>query len=91
MVPEAMAAGLLVVTTLEVEAARFYIRDGENGVIIPPAQGALETQMLRCLSDRDWVRTLGDRARLAARQGDAGAIAKRMVDALATLGHGASL
>jgi len=88
VVPEAMAAGLLVISTPYVEAARFFIRDGENGVLIPPTQAALETQMLKCLTDPEWVRALGDRARIAARQGDAPAIANRLVDAIAALGRG---
>jgi glycosyltransferase involved in cell wall biosynthesis len=89
VVPEAMAAGLLVIATPFVEAARFFITDGEDGVLIPPTLAALETQMLKCVAEPDWVRRLGERARIAARRGDAPAVANRLIEAVAALGGGA--
>lgn len=83
VVPEAMAAGMFVITTPRVEAARYLIESGVNGVVIEPREDLLELEMMRCLQDRDRVFELGQRARIGARKADVTSVAPQFVDAIA--------
>jgi glycosyltransferase involved in cell wall biosynthesis len=60
--PEAMACGLAPVVT-DLSAARAIVRDGENGLLVPPRDPeALAAALLRVDRDRDLL----DRLRRAA-------------------------
>jgi glycosyltransferase involved in cell wall biosynthesis len=77
VVPEAMAAGLPIVTTA-VGGLPGVVDDGETGLLVPVDEAALRAALARLADDRDLARRMGERARTAAldRYG-----ADRMVDA----------
>lgn len=83
VVPEAMAAGMMVVSTPLVEAARYFIRPGVSGVFIDPQPGAIERAMLDCLADPGRVFQMGQQARQDAVKGDARVVAQQMAEAIA--------
>ena len=86
VIPEAMAAGMAVITTRRVEAARYYIRHRINGIIIEPNLEALVTEMERCIEDREMVFKIGKRARDDAKDASAQVADKtRIEDALIVL------
>lgn len=82
VIPEAMAAGLTVISTRQVEAARFFVRHRVSGIFIEPVIGALVRELEGCLDRPRDVAELGRRAREAARDGDACSVARRFVDAV---------
>jgi len=64
VVPEAMASGITVISTPYVEAARYYIKNKINGIIIEPTFKQLLTQMEWCINNKEKVFKMGQRARL---------------------------
>ncbi|MCS4174783.1 glycosyltransferase family 4 protein [Salinibacter ruber] len=63
---EAAACGLPIVTT-DQEACRIVVNDEENGIIIPTGDSeALADALERLVTDRDYRRTLGQKARTDA-------------------------
>jgi glycosyltransferase involved in cell wall biosynthesis len=62
VIVEAMSQRLPVVAT-PVGCAPMLIRDGDNGVIVPPRDpAALAAALRRVMADADWRRAMGDRA-----------------------------
>ena len=84
VIPEAMAAGQLVITTDGAESARYLI-DDDTGLIIKPTVTELTTALVRCYDHRSWVAETGSRARESAVRGDAPYVARQLIDTLATL------
>jgi glycosyltransferase involved in cell wall biosynthesis len=67
-VPEAMAAGLAPVATA-LPGTRELVRDGENGLLVPPRDArALESALDRVLEDRDLLARLRSQAQVDAQQ-----------------------
>lgn len=85
VIPEAMASGLKVITTRMVEAARYFIRDGDTGVLIEPTLPSLVREWERCLDDPEGTRLMGERARESARRGESGFVARELERALLRL------
>lgn len=82
VVPEAMAAGQLVISTEGAEAARHLIENEKNGLIIRPTVPELSRAFIRCFDNRPWVQELGREARVAAVQGHAPNVAKKVINAI---------
>jgi glycosyltransferase involved in cell wall biosynthesis len=82
VVPEAMAAGMPVITTREVEAARYYVRHEVDGLFVEPGVEALVRAMARFIDNPSSVRLMGDRARESARRGDVRVVAPLMVSTI---------
>ena len=82
VVPEAMASGLVVISTPYVEAARYYINNGVNGIIIEPTLSQLYTQMEWCINNKNSVYEMGQKARLDAHKGTADYRAKEFCDVI---------
>ncbi|MCL0038043.1 glycosyltransferase [Thermodesulfovibrionales bacterium] len=80
VVPEAMASGMVVISTPKVEAARYYIKDGINGILIGPALEQLIVQMEWCINNKAKVFEIGQRARIDAHKGTAENVAKQFCD-----------
>ena len=67
-IPEAMAAGLAPVATA-LPGTREVVRDGENGLLVPPADAAaLESALDRVLGDRELLERLRARAHADAQE-----------------------
>jgi glycosyltransferase involved in cell wall biosynthesis len=82
VVPEAMAAGLLVISTVGVESARYFIQHEVNGLLIEPTVEAVEAAIVRCVDNPNWVFQTGVRARESSRNGDAPIVASRLIEAV---------
>ncbi len=78
VVPEAMAAGLCVISTRNAEAALYYIRHRANGIIATLDLDSFVREMLRCIDDPRMVRQLGEAARQTGLEGHAPSIASRL-------------
>jgi glycosyltransferase involved in cell wall biosynthesis len=65
VVPEAMAAGLPIVTTA-VGGLPSVVDEGETGLLVPVDERALAAALARLERDRDLARAMGTRAREAA-------------------------
>jgi glycosyltransferase involved in cell wall biosynthesis len=62
VVPEAMSQGAAVIAT-PVGIAASFVRDGDNGLVVPPrSPQALATAMIRLFDEPDLAAALGDRA-----------------------------
>ena len=81
VVPEAMAAGLPIVTTA-VGGLPTVVDDGETGLLVPVEEAALGAALARLASDRELARAMGTRARKVALERYS---ADRMVDAYLAL------
>lgn len=80
VIPEAMASGMLVISTPYVEAARYYIVDGKNGIIIEPTIENLITKMEWCIINKEKIFRIGQQARIDALKGTAEYVAKQFCD-----------
>ncbi len=81
VVPEAMAAGMPVIATRHVSAARHLVRDGHNGFLVGTDVDSIYRAMVRFVEDPASIRTMGAAARQAAHFSDAHNIAERFVAA----------
>ena len=86
VVPEALAAGLPVITTDRVISAHEFIRDSENGFIIPAEDAqALAWKMLWFLQNKAIIPTMGLRARASLKDYLPDIGAEQMVNFLSKL------
>ena len=82
VIPEAMAAGQLVISTQGAESARYLIENDVNGLIIEPTVERLTSALVRCVDDRDWVSEMGIKARSSAKRGDAPDVARQLMNTI---------
>ncbi|HET9960429.1 MAG TPA: glycosyltransferase, partial [Polyangiaceae bacterium] len=85
VIPEAMAAGSVVLSTPEAEASAYFVRHRVNGIFLEPGVESLEREMRFCLDNPAEVSEMGRRARLDAVDGHAPNVAQRVANALARL------
>lgn len=76
VVPEAMASGMVVISTPMVEAARYYIKNGINGILIKPDLENLYSQMEWCINNKVKLFEIGQLARKYVYKGTAEDVAK---------------
>lgn len=82
VIPEAMAAAMPVITTHNAEAGRFFVRHRASGMFIEPTVEDLVREMRWCIEHPEKVAEMGQRAREAARDGDAPTIARQLAEIL---------
>ncbi len=85
VVPEAMASGMCVITTRNVEAARYFVRHNINGFLVEPSVEAVVGAMATCVQNPAQARAMGTQARQDALAGHAPQVAAKMLGALASL------
>ena len=82
VVPEAMAAGMPVIATRFVNAARFYVRPDVSGLFVTPDAASIYRALRRFVEDPAAIGRMGAEARVASHDGTAEAIAARLCAAL---------
>lgn len=82
VVPEAMAAGALVISTAGAESARYLVENETTGLMIEPTVDELTASLIRCFDNREWVSQIGMQSRESARRGDAPFVAQQLLDTL---------
>jgi glycosyltransferase involved in cell wall biosynthesis/peptidoglycan/xylan/chitin deacetylase (PgdA/CDA1 family) len=88
VIPEALASGLPVISTDQVMSAHEFIRDGENGFIIPAKDPeALAHRLEFFLKHSDQIPRMAWEARKSVQEYKAEAGAKRLVDFLSPLAN----
>ena len=76
VVPEAMASGVVVITTSKVGAARYYIKNNINGIIIEPTLDQLFAKLKWCINNKDKMFQMAQQARIDAQKGTAMTVSK---------------
>lgn len=82
VVPEAMAAGNLVISTMGAESARYLITPEHDGLIIEPNVKSFTDCLLRCVDDRQWVEDMGLAARKSSMRCDGDYVAAQLINTL---------
>ena len=77
VIPEAMSAGVVVLSTRKAEAARYYVRHDINGRFLQYSRESLIKEMEYCIQNPDEVRRWSIQARKDARVGKCEYVAKR--------------
>ena len=77
VVPEAMASGMVVLSTPYVEASRYYIRNGINGILIEPTAEQLFLKMEWCINNKERIFEMGQQARIDSQEATARKVAKK--------------
>jgi glycosyltransferase involved in cell wall biosynthesis len=78
VIPEAMAAGMVVLSTRKSEAARYFIRHGINGRFIDESYSGLVDGMMYCLENRDDLVRLSKQARIDSVYGEDGYVSNML-------------
>ena len=79
VVPEALACGLIVISTNKVESSRFFIKHNVNGIIIRESKKELFEAMLRCVKNRKWLKERQNNAFLSSLKGDISTVAPLLI------------
>ena len=87
VVPEAMAAGMLVIASPGVESARYLITPGVDGLMIGTRASDIERAIEWCLDHPQRVREMGHRARAASSRGSAEHVARCVSEILPSYVH----
>ncbi len=83
VIPEALSSGMPVITTRGVEAARYYVEAGVNGLLVEPHPADIYRALAFCLDQPAAVDAMRRHARASAARGDARVGAGRLADLLA--------
>lgn len=78
VVPEALAAGMPVITTRYVEAARYYVEDMINGIFVEPNTDSIYRALEYCVDNIEIMNRLQNETRQSAMRGDVKYGAKRL-------------
>lgn len=76
VVPEAMAAGMPVITTRDVGSARYFVRSEVNGLDVDGTPDDIYLALRRFVDEPAAIRRMGDAARYAAEAGTAEYVAQ---------------
>lgn len=82
VIPEAMAAGAVVISSEGAEAAHYFLEDGKNGLIVKPDADSIFAAFLKCVDEPEWLDNAAIEARRAAYRGDAPHVAGLLVSAI---------
>jgi glycosyltransferase involved in cell wall biosynthesis len=82
VIPEAMAAGLLVISSRGAEASRYLIDHGATGLLVENEISSLLAAMERAVDNREWVNEVGIAARRSAQRCHATTVAEQLRNAL---------
>ncbi|OYT72662.1 MAG: hypothetical protein CFK52_04395 [Chloracidobacterium sp. CP2_5A] len=83
VIPEALGSGMPVITTRGVEAARYYVEAGVNGLFVEPHPADIHRALAFCLDQPRAVDAMRKHTRAAAARGDARIGAARLLSLLA--------
>ncbi len=81
VVPEALAAGMPVIATRAVSAARWFVRPELSGVFVETDANSIYRALVRFVEDHPAIARMGAEARLAAHAGTVEFIAARFAEA----------
>jgi glycosyltransferase involved in cell wall biosynthesis len=90
VIPEAMAAGLCVITTRNVEAARYYVDHGVNGIFVDETVDSIMDAIIRLIDQKNLRMSMRELAIKSAQNGTAKAIAMRMASIMKYLNYGSN-
>ncbi|MEP4703815.1 MAG: glycosyltransferase, partial [Hyphomicrobiales bacterium] len=82
VVPEAMAAGLAVISSDKAEASRYLIDHERNGMIVNEEIDDFTNCLMRCIDNPAWVSNLGIEARKSALRCHAPYVAEQLTNTL---------
>ncbi|MDC0613340.1 glycosyltransferase family 4 protein [Akkermansiaceae bacterium] len=85
VIPEALASGLTIITTKNVEAARHFISDSENGIFIEESVIGLYKSMKRCVEDKKGLESMRMNAIKSYQKGDISSVGPQLVNHLLEL------
>lgn len=80
VVPEAMAAGLPVISTKKVDAARYFIKHGVNGIFIEETSTAIAGAIKKFHKNKDMLKIFSSSAKESSRKGRADYVANDFVN-----------
>lgn len=83
VIPEALGSGMPVITTRGVEAARYYVEAGVNGLLVEPRPADIHRALALCLDQPEVVQVMRAHARASAARGDVRVGARRLTSLLA--------
>ncbi len=83
VIPEALGSGMPVITTRGVEAARYYVEAGVNGLLVEPRPTDIYRALAFCLDRPQVVAAMQAQARASVARGDVRVGAKRLTGLLA--------
>lgn len=85
VVPEAMASGMLVITTSNVESARYLIVNNKNGFFIKPNIDDLVKKMEWCIQEKEKIFEIGKEARIVSEKSSSSYVAKLFSDSISNI------
>ncbi|MFQ3581316.1 MAG: glycosyltransferase [Chloracidobacterium sp.] len=83
VIPEALGAGMPVITTRGVEAARYYVEAGVNGLFVEPNPTDIHRALAFCLEHPQAVQAMRAHTRASVTRGDVQVGAARLLGLLA--------
>ena len=80
VVPEALACGLMVISTRQVESARYFIDNNENGVFIGESVIDLYKSMKKCVLDKEGLKSMINKALVSYEKGDVTTVVPQLIN-----------
>lgn len=79
VVPEALGSGIPVISTRGVEAARYFIEHGVNGLFVESTASDIYKALVHCVENPSSVHAMARHTRASARRGDVTVGAEKML------------